>query len=90
MFKSPVEKYKFILPVFFLIFSTAPAFSGASPVSRALSFHTADTIKTQLKDNVKTNVKDAGIVKPKDSIQQPVSDSILYKQRIFKAEELVR
>jgi hypothetical protein len=90
MCKSPVEKYKYLLPVVFLVFSLAPAFSGTYPAYGFDSFHTTDTLKTQLKDSVKPNVKDTINVQPKDSLQQTVADSILYKQRIFKAEELVR
>jgi len=90
MCKSSVERYKYLLSVIFLVFNIAPAFSGVYPLYGSLSFQSADTIKSQPKDTVKPNIKDAGIVKPKDSVQQPVPDSILYKQRIFKAEELVR
>jgi cytochrome c553 len=90
MCKSPVEKYKYLLTVILLILSLVPAFSGINPPYGSFSFHTRDTDKTQLKDTVKQNVKDTINVQPKDSSQQPAADSILYKQRTFKAEELVR
>ena len=42
----------------------------------------ADTVDLQVKSAIKVQVK--------DTINQPVPDSILYKERTFKAEELVR
>jgi hypothetical protein len=63
---SPVEKFKYLLSIIFLLFFISPGYSNL--------FHVADTVKIQAKDTTK----------------QQIPDSVLYKQRPFKAEELIR
>jgi hypothetical protein len=87
---SPVEKFKYLLPFIFLVFSPAQVFSGTNPAYGSVSLYTWDTINTLQKDADKPKIKDSISVQANVSLKQPVADSILYKQRIFKTEELVR
>jgi len=81
---SPAGKIKYILPIF-LIFLFASGYcdilTGAEPVK----LHSSDTVKVQVKDSVKSKISEI-----KDTVKQQLPDSIIYKQRNFKAEELIR
>ena len=90
MSRSPAERYKYLLPVIFLLFILPQAFSGTLPAYGFVTFQITDTLKTQLNDAVKPGVKDTINVQAKDSLLKPVPDSILYNQKLFKVEELVR
>jgi hypothetical protein len=90
MFRSLAERYKYLLLVIFLLFSITQAFSATYPAYGIVSLQTTDTLKTQLKDIVKPSVKDTINVQSKGSLPKTVVDTILYKQKLSRVEELVR
>jgi hypothetical protein len=71
---SPKRKIKYLRTVLFFL---TLLFRGYSNIIQG-----ADTVNLITKDTVKAQVKDA--------VNQPVPDSVLYKERTFKAEELIR
>ena len=71
---SPAGNFKYLLTIVLLFSLVSAGYSNIPQV--------ADTIKLHAKGSVE--------VIGKDIVNQPVSDSILYKERAFKAEELIR
>jgi hypothetical protein len=49
-----------------------------------------DPTKVQGKDTTRFQVKDTAKVQPKDTINRQLPDTVLYKQKNFSAEELIR
>jgi hypothetical protein len=90
MCKSSAVKFKYLLFAIFSLFLINPVFSKIYLPSEAFNFNHTDTVRQQLKDTVKQSGKDSLNLQTKDTIKQPVSDSEIYKPRLFKAEELVR
>jgi cytochrome c553 len=71
---SPKGKFKYLI---LILFFSAQFFQGYSEI-------------IQVEDSVNLQAKDTNKVAVKDTIIQQVPDSVLYKERTFKAEELVR
>jgi hypothetical protein len=71
---SPAGKFKYLLTIVFLFSLVSPGYSNIPQV--------ADTIRLHAKGSVEVNGK--------DTLNQPVPDSVLYKERAFKGEELIR
>jgi cytochrome c553 len=82
MCKSSAGIFKYLLPVIFLLFFINPVFSNIIPPVRVSFFTDADTVKPSGKDSLNLQAK--------DTTNKQVSDSEIYKPRIFKAEELIR
>mgnify|MGYP001309486572 CR=1 FL=1 len=71
---SPAGKFKYLLTIVFLFSLISPGYSNILQVP--------DTIRLHAKGSVEVNGK--------DTLNQPVPDSVLYKERAFKGEELIR
>ena len=71
---SPKEKIKYLLALVF--------FSNLSFLCLSDTVYGACSVDRDVKDTLK--------VQAKDTVARQVPDSVLYKERAFKAEELVR
>jgi hypothetical protein len=105
MRKSPVAKFKYLLPLILLLLIITPCQANVFQVSDTIKSHTTDsarsltkdssnlqgkdTLKIQPKDSLKTG-KDSAAVKVTDTANAQVPDSIIYKRTTFTAEELIR
>jgi hypothetical protein len=90
MCKSSAGIFKYLLPVIFLLFFINPGFSNIIPPVKTSFFIDADTVKQQVTDTLKPSGKDTLNLQKKDTTNRQVSDSEIYKPRLFKAEELIR
>jgi cytochrome c553 len=81
---SPIEKSRCIIVIFLLLF-LSPVSSGILPGTENIMSHSADTVKVQPKDTVKHIGNDT-----KAAASVPPADSVLDRQKNFKAEELIR
>lgn len=87
---SPIEKFKFLLPVIFFSFIIVPCHSNIFQVADAAKLHATDSVKVQGKDTLKLQGKDTLNLQAIDTINQQLPDSVIYKQMTFSAEELIR
>jgi hypothetical protein len=80
---SPARILKYFLILVFISFLIAPVNSNI--------FQGEDTTgKSQIKDTVIHPGRDTLGVQVKDTVKQQVPDSVIYKQRTFSAEDLIR
>jgi Cytochrome c7 and related cytochrome c len=79
---SRIIKFKYLLPVIFLSFIIFPGYSNIHQVTDTVKLHAADSVKDKVKDRVK--------LRAKDTVKLQVPDSVVYKQRTFDAEDLIR
>ena len=105
MRKSPVAKFKYLLPLILLLLIITPCQANVFQVSDTTKSHKPDsvksltidttklqgkdTLKIQPKDSLKTG-KDSAAVKVTDTAKAQVPDSVVYKRTTFTAEELIR
>ncbi len=82
---SPVDKFKYIFPVIFLLNFVTPVYSWAHSAASDAELNFADTVKTPAKDTLKQTP-----VAKADTLKQTLPDSVIYKKRDLKAEEIVR
>lgn len=87
MSKSPVGKITYLIPVFCLLLIISGSYSFAN--TREVIPFGPVTID-QAKDSSDKNISDTTRVPAKIAPVQTVSDSVLYKNRTFKSEELIR
>lgn len=89
MCNSSAGKKTYIFPLIFFLFFIDPVYSGTF-LPEALNNKGTDTVKQNLKYTLKLPGKDATSFLAKEATIQPGSDSAIYKQRVFKTEDLVR
>jgi hypothetical protein len=103
---SQPAKIKYLLPLIFIFIIYAPAFSNSLQVkdtakvqiikaAKSSNLDTTlvkgnDTTRVTAKDTTKVHLKDSTKVQPKDTLNRVLSDSVIYKQTNFSAEELIR
>jgi len=87
MSKSSVGKITYLFPVFCLLL----IISGSYSFGNSREVISLDPVtEGQAKDTSDKNLSDTTRVQAKSTPAQTVSDSVLYKNRIFKSEELIR
>lgn len=82
---SPAIKIKYFFAVIFLLIFVTPGYSWTLPVTLMAESNLADTVKTPAKDTLNQTPG-----KKSETLIQTVPDSVIYKKRDFKAEEIVR
>ena len=89
---------KYLLSLIFLSVIIFPALSNSQQVPDTSKGQKKDTTTTQKKDTTRIQVKDTTKIQGKDSlnlhatdtVKQELPDSIIFKQTVFSAEELIR
>src|SRR5664279_321337 len=85
LMNSPVVKIKYLFVVILFLIFVKPAYSWPVAAASVAELNIADTIKTPTNDTL--NRTPGGKA---ETLIQTLPDSVIYKKRDFKAEEIVR
>ena len=85
LMNSPVVKIKYLFVVILFLIFVKPAYSWPVAAASVAELNIADTIKTPTNDSL--NRTPGGKA---ETLIQTLPDSVIYKKRDFKAEEIVR
>jgi cytochrome c553 len=90
MCKSSAGKIKCLLPVIFFLLLIIPVYSDVDLPAEPFFNNETGRKDLAVKDSLNQSGKDSLNIRLKETVNQSVSDSEIYKPRTFKAEELVR